>query len=65
MNRCCVLGRQIGDWMLEEVLVGSGRVKDWMKPSARTLGVHLMAHVIASVGSPDPYQRLRSSESEV
>jgi hypothetical protein len=58
---CCVSGHQIVDWMLE-VLVGSGRVKGWMKLSVRTLGVHLMAHV-ASVGSLGPCRNLRSLES--
>ena len=57
---CCVSGRQIVDWMLE-VLVGSGRVKGWMKLSVRTLGVHLMAHV-ALVESLGPCRHLRSLE---
>ena len=64
MNRyCCVVARQIVGWMLAEVLVGSDRVKGWTKRSVRTPGDHLMAHVIAWVGSSGPCQHLRSSES--
>jgi len=64
MNRCCcVVAHQIVDWMLAEVLVGSGRVQGWKRPSVRTPGVHSMAHVIASVGNSGPYQHLRLSGS--
>jgi hypothetical protein len=66
MSRCCcVSGRQIVDWTPEEVLVGSGRVKGWMRPSVKTLRVHSKAHVIALVGILGPCRHLRSSESEV